>query len=91
MTSKYAALTEWLLNCGQDIVHLSFSQINSIITIPKYALNDRPSWANCKSSGSPFQKGWLNANYVVSAINLKECWVEFTMEQRASKKQIDTQ
>lgn len=90
MASRYSALTDWLLNCDQEIVRLSFSQLNSIITIPQYALNDRPSWANCKSSGSPFQKGWLKANYVVSAISLKECWVEFTMEQKAFKKQIDS-
>ncbi|MBQ0037328.1 MAG: hypothetical protein KBS74_01510 [Clostridiales bacterium] len=78
MASKYAPLTEWLQTCGQDTVRLTYTELEGIIPIPPSAYKDRPSWANCKSSGSPFQKGWLNAGYIVSAIDMKAGWVEFT-------------
>lgn len=78
MASKYAPLTEWLQKCGQDTVRLTFSELDEIISIPLSAYKDRPAWANSKASGSPFQKGWLNAGYVVSAIDMKAGWVKFS-------------
>ena len=78
MASKYAPLTQWLQNCGQDTVRLTFSELDEIIPIPLSAYKDRPAWANSKASGSPFQKGWMNAGYVVSAIDMKAGWVKFS-------------
>lgn len=78
MASKYAPLTKWLQNCGQDTVCLTYSELDAIIPIPLYAYKGRPSWANCTSSGSPFQMGWLNAGYIVSAIDMNAGWVEFS-------------
>ena len=39
--SKYAPLTEMLQNCGEDIVRLTFDELNRVITIPSYAYKDR--------------------------------------------------
>ena len=73
---KYAPLTEWLSNCGKDTVHLTFDELNSIITIPNYAYKDRSSWANL-SKPSSFCAGWMGAGYVVGAISLQKQWVKF--------------
>lgn len=35
--SKYAPLTQWLQECGEDRVRLTFEKLNNIITIPNYA------------------------------------------------------
>ena len=77
MASKYTRFTEWLQNSGVKIIHLSFSEMEQIVPIPDYAYRHRPAWANSEP-GSPFQKGWLNAGYVVSSIDLDARWVEFT-------------
>lgn len=74
--SKYAALTEWLLQCNKESVRLTFAELNEIITIPNYAYKGRPSWANLTKPSS-FCSGWINAGYVVGSISLKEQWVEF--------------
>lgn len=74
--NKYAALTEWLLQCGKESVRLTFAELNEIITIPNYAYNNRPAWANTAKPSS-FCSGWINAGYVVGSINLQEQWVEF--------------
>ena len=74
--SKYAPLTEWLQQCGKNSVRLTFDEINEIITIPSYAYKDRPSWANLTKPTS-FCAGWINAGYLVNAINLQEQWVVF--------------
>lgn len=77
--SKYAALTEWLLQCGIDTIKLTFSELSDIITIPPSAYRDRPSWANCTTQNSTsFQRSWLNAGYRVTGISLQEQWVEFS-------------
>lgn len=74
--SKYTPLTQWLQECGEDSVRLTFDELNTIITIPNYAYKDRPSWANL-SKPSSFCSGWMNAGYIVGAISLQEQWVEF--------------
>lgn len=73
---KYAALTQWLQNSNMDDVLLSFEELNKIIPIPSYAYKDRPSWANLTKPTS-FCAGWINAGYVVAAVNLQEQWVRF--------------
>lgn len=74
--SKYAPLTEMLQNCGEDIVRLTFDELNRVITIPSYAYKDRSSWANLTKPTS-FCSSWINAGYHVHAISLQERWVEF--------------
>lgn len=77
--SKYAALTAWLQEHNKDTVHLSFDELNDIITLPNSAYVDRPAWANCTTvNATSFQRGWLDAGYKVSAISLTQQWVEFT-------------
>jgi len=75
---KYAPLTVWLQGCDKEIVRLSFKELNDIITIPKYAYYDRPSWANCTTSNATsFQRSWMGAGYAINEISLPEQWVEF--------------
>lgn len=90
MASKYAPLTEWLKNCGQYTVRLAFSELNRIIPIPPSAYTVRPSWANNKSSGSPFQLGWINAGYIVSSIDMNAGWVEFSKGEPKQRRTINT-
>lgn len=40
--SKYTPLTQWLQECGEDSVRLTFDELNTIITIPNYAYKDMP-------------------------------------------------
>ena len=94
--SKYTPLTQWLQECGEDSVRLTFDELNTIITIPNYAYKDRPSWANL-SKPSSFCSGWMNAGYIVGAISLQEQWVEFckgeakahSVKQRTLIKKMD--
>lgn len=81
---KYASLTSWLQRCGQESIHLSFRELNTIIEIPDCAYRNRPSWANLTKPSS-FSSAWLNAGYIVSAVNLNEQWVEFTRGQPKSQ------
>ena len=75
---KYTALTDWLQQCGEDIIEFTFAELDTIITIPPSAFRDRPSWANCTTKNSTsFQRSWLNAGYRVIKISLKEQWVIF--------------
>jgi len=77
---KYASLTSWLQRCGQESIHLSFRELNTIIEIPDCAYRNRPSWSNPQKPSS-FNSAWLNAGYRVSAVDLNEQWVEFTQGQ----------
>ena len=81
---KYASLTSWLQRCGQESIHLSFRELNTIIEIPDCAYRNRPSWANLTKPSS-FSSARLNAGYIVSAVNLNEQWVEFTHGQPKSQ------
>lgn len=74
--SKYAALTEWLQQCGRDEVRFTFEELNAIIPIPQYAYKDRPSWANLTKPTS-FCAAWINAGYLVDSISMQEQWVVF--------------
>lgn len=80
---KYVPLTSWLQHCGQKSIHLSFHELNTIIEIPDWAYRNRPSWANLTKPSS-FSSSWLNAGYIVSAINLNEQWVEFVQREPKS-------
>ena len=84
MASKYTRFTEWLKNSGTRIIHLAFSEMEQIVPIPDYAYRHRPAWANSEP-GSPFQKGWLNAGYVVSSVDLEARWVEFIKGEPQSR------
>lgn len=81
---KYASLTSWLQRCGQESIHLSFRELNTIIEIPDCAYRNRPSWSNPQKPSS-FNSAWLNAGYRVSAVDLNEQWVEFTQGQSKSR------
>lgn len=86
--NKYAPLTEWLLQSCKESVRLAFAELNEIITIPNYAYNNRPAWANTAKPSS-FCSGWINAGYVVGSISLQEQWVEFRKGETKGEASID--
>ena len=68
MAKKYAALERFLRNCKQDIVTLSFAQIEIEIgcDLPKSAKRHPAWWGNNPTQHSQAQ-AWLNAGYRVRA------------------------
>lgn len=79
MASKYDAITRWLLAQTEDSVRVTLSELNQIVLLPPCVYHDRSSWGNCTTANaSNFVKGWINAGFRVSAINLDEQWVEFS-------------
>lgn len=77
MASKYAPLTQYLQNCGQERIRLTFSQINTIVSLPPYAYANRPAWANVASQPTPLCGSWMKAGYEVAKVDLQAQWVEF--------------
>lgn len=87
--NKYAPLTEWLQQCNQDWIRITFNELNHIVPLPLSVYRDRPSWANCTThNNTSFQRGWLNAGYRVSNINLQEQWVEFAKDNTGAASNI---
>lgn len=75
---RYASLTTFLRQSGEEMVNLSFDELNNIITIPDYAYRHRPAWGNNRTaSASPFQRGWMDAGYAVSEIDFTAEHVTF--------------
>ena len=77
---KYTALARWLNQRDCDVIHISFPELNKIISLPNHAYKNRSSWANLSKPMS-FCSGWLAAGYIVSGVDLSEQWVEFSKVQ----------
>lgn len=74
---KFVALTEYLEECGEDIIKMSFSEIEKKIG---FRLSDSAyvypaQWANSESQSLAL--GWLNAGYLTRQVNIQERTVEF--------------
>jgi DNA-binding XRE family transcriptional regulator len=75
--TKYYALYEYLRPLGQDEpITLTFDQIEAIIgaALPRSARASRAWWAN---SATPQGQAWLDAGWLVDAVDLGEAWVVF--------------
>ena len=73
---KYLRFTQWLQNCGEERIQLTFDDLNRIIPIPDAAYKYRSYWANPKNPQS-FQASWINAGYHVSMVSFEHHMVTF--------------
>ena len=70
--TKYQPLTDYLLNCGQDDLMLTFEQIEDILDFklsPCFRVH-RPCWSN--NEVEAISKGWRNAGYESYAVDIKK-------------------
>ena len=79
--TKYYPLHEYLrpLNQGEPIT-LTFDQIEAIIdaSLPYSARFSRAWWAN---SATPQGQAWLEAGWLVDAVDVEEAWAVFRPER----------
>jgi DNA-binding XRE family transcriptional regulator len=74
---KYYPLHEYLRSLAQDeSISLTFDQIEAIIgaALPRSARVSRAWWAN---SATPQGQAWLDAGWLIDAVDLGEAWVVF--------------
>ena len=75
--TKYFPLYEYLRSLSQDEpIELSFDQIEVIIgnSLPRSARISRAWWAN---SATPQGQAWLEAGWLVDAVDTEEAWAVF--------------
>jgi len=78
---KYYPLYEYLRPQAQDEpISLTFDQIEAIIgaALPRSARVSRAWWAN---SATPQGQAWLDAGWLVDAVDLNEAWAVFRPER----------
>jgi DNA-binding transcriptional regulator YiaG len=79
-TSKYYPLHDYLRSASQDeLIRLAFDEIEAIIddALPASARASRAWWAN---TGTPQGRAWMEAGWVVDAVDPEEDWVAFRAE-----------
>ena len=78
---KYIALTAYLEKCGQDVVKMSFNDIERVLgdKLPKSAYVHTAFWANTESHSFAF--GWRNAGYLSRNLNLEKQTIEFVKKE----------
>ena len=69
--SKYAALETYLLESGQEVVSMTFGEIEKIIgaDLPPSAFKHRPWWSN-NPSNSVITNSWLKAGYKTENVDM---------------------
>lgn len=74
---KYIALTTYLKNCGQDIIKMTFKEIESILgePLPESTYKYPALWSNSESHSNAL--GWLNAGYITQNLSIPNQTVEF--------------
>jgi len=78
---KYYPLHEYLRPLDQyESIRLTFDQIEAIIgaSLPHSARASRAWWAN---SATPQGQAWLDAGWLVDAVDLEEAWAVFRPER----------
>ncbi len=83
--SKYDPLTRYLKNSDDDIIRLTFDEIEDILGCPLSisAKTYRAMWAN---SSSHLSKFWTSVNWKVNHVNYKdEKYVEFIRSKPSIK------
>lgn len=68
---KYQKLTEYLINCNQKEVRLTFAEIQKILgfSLDDSAYKYQEFWANCTASTKAYS--WMDAGYVIIETDLK--------------------
>jgi len=81
MTSSYDQLVQYLLHKDQDMLRLSFQQIEDVLgtSLPPSAYEHRAWWANSQSH-SHARHGWLQAGYETSMVDLDAREVSFVRQ-----------
>ena len=71
---KYDPLSEFLNNCGEERIRLSFAQIESILSfdLPNSAKKYSAWWTNGNHTHSD---AWLDAGYIVSEVSFANEYV----------------
>lgn len=79
---KYRYLADYLLNSGQDVVDLSFAEIEKIIQgkLPASSRQHRALWANTKSHSIAL--AWMNVGYMTANVDMEKEQIRF--ERRSS-------
>ena len=91
-SSTYNRLVQYLLQKDQDLLRLSFKQIEDILgtTLPPSAYEHRAWWANSQTH-SHARHGWLKAGYETSMVDLDNREVSFVRQQPPSLQSIPAQ
>ena len=81
---KYDPLNTFLRQNGENRIHLSFSQLESILsfTLGKSPRNHRAWWAN---GGHDHAAAWLDAGYKVDEVNFTRRYVVFAKDGATSQ------
>lgn len=76
---KYRKIGEYLDECSEDLVTLSYDEVEEILgfSLPSSAHNHRPWWAN---GGHPHSRAWTDCGWLVDGLSLGE-WVRFRKEE----------
>lgn len=74
---RYIALTAYLEQNGQDVVKMSFKEIESILgeSLPQSAYKYPALWSNSESHSIAF--GWMNAGYMSQNLSIANRTIEF--------------
>jgi hypothetical protein len=81
MTGKYTPLEQYLtaLHASQQDVTLAFEQVERILNdkLPPSAYQYQAWWANQKEGSHVEAFAWVDAGWLVDAVNFAEKWVRF--------------
>ena len=82
---KYIALTTYLEKSNQDIVKMSFKEIESILgeRLPESAYKYPALWSNSESHSIAF--GWMDAGYMSQNISIANQTVEFAKRDNVKR------
>lgn len=74
---KYIALTSYFENCEQDVIHMSFQKIESILgeRLTDAAYKYQAFWSNSESQ--PISNSWRSCGYMSRNLNLTSKTIEF--------------
>ena len=83
--SKYSPLRRYLSGLPSDTneITISFQKLERIIgdKLPNSADRYREWWSNEESGSHVQAHAWMNANWMVETVNLKDKWVRFRLEE----------
>lgn len=84
--SKYSPLRDFLSQCEDDLIELSFKEIEDILgsSLPDSAREHRGWWGNDRSH-TQARNGWLAAGWEVSHVDLQKEIVVFRRKNLESK------
>ena len=66
---KYAPLKEFLAANGQDLIPMSFAEIEKVLGLKLPASKQYPAWWSNNPSNNPMTKEWLEAGYETESVN----------------------